>query len=662
MDTQKATSSHMFRIKPKKQSSRIKEGVFGPGRYLLGRTESCDLLVNSDAISAIHAVLEIDPQGLRIYDMNSTNGTYVQGEKVVTKDLKVGDSFSLANVEFVVSSYSANADLPPVLEALEPAQGQASTRKPPKAPSVSHDQVPSLVYPLALDPRADNTEYIFEDAQTIYPIFKYDYSKQAAEVIILHEDRVFSVDYVPAQNGTYSLAGILESEKTELEFPYLGKTEKVPFIEVNGNQVSVHKLFGYDVFMLSDKKTKSVNQLTGLLTLNSQDIVRFTKGQIQIYVRVVEAPPKVSVAPFIRRDPLMRKNLFAGGFFGFLLTVIILFSQFENIEEEKEEKAPERLATILYKQKLTVSKNKAVEKTPEAPKVVQKAPPKPAVQPTPEVKPQPEVKKPDVKTVATPKSTPEAGKKTAPTKQIVKRGDTMKRDTRITDKPAAPKSVTNTLANNRPKAFSTTNLNTKGPVDVYKSADFSASVNTLMAKGGSLSGIRTQGVSGSSGSIGAGISGGSGSSVGNLKKAEIGSNVGSLTGNTQGVIGESKGAEGLSAKKAVYTAGIPAETVVLGSMDPDVIRRILLDHLAQFRYCYQSELERAGTEVQGVIKLDFAIGASGHVSSAGVADSNLPTQVKKCVVGVLRGIQFPEPMGGGTVEVKQPMNFYPKKI
>jgi hypothetical protein len=31
-------------------------------------------------------------------------------------------------------------------------------------------------------------------------------------------------------------------------------------------------------------------------------------------------------------------------------------------------------------------------------------------------------------------------------------------------------------------------------------------------------------------------------------------------------------------------------------------------------------------------------------------------------VDVLRGIQFPEPMGGGTVEVKQPMNFYPKRI
>jgi TonB family protein len=98
-------------------------------------------------------------------------------------------------------------------------------------------------------------------------------------------------------------------------------------------------------------------------------------------------------------------------------------------------------------------------------------------------------------------------------------------------------------------------------------------------------------------------------------------------------------------------------------MDPDVIRRILLDHLPQFRYCYQKELERSGVEASGTVKLNFTIGASGHVSQAGIdGSSGLPSEVKRCVVGVLRGISFPEPQGGGTVEVKQPMNFYPKKI
>ncbi len=151
--------------------------------------------------------------------------------------------------------------------------------------------------------------------------------------------------------------------------------------------------------------------------------------------------------------------------------------------------------------------------------------------------------------------------------------------------------------------------------------------------------------------------------TGNIKTAEIATNQGSLVGAATGVLGSSKGAEGLSSKKAIYTAGIPSETVVLGSMDPDVIRRILLDHLPQFRYCYQKELERTGADTSGTVKLDFTIGASGHVAQAGIEGSSaLPTDVKKCVVQVLKGINFPEPMGGGTVGVKQPMNFYPKKL
>ena len=197
---------------------------------------------------------------------------------------------------------------------------------------------------------------------------------------------------------------------------------------------------------------------------------------------------------------------------------------------------------------------------------------------------------------------------------------------------------------------------------MYKSADFKSSVSNIVSKGGSLSGVKTSSASGGGGEF-AGTNSGVSTGSGDIKTAGIATNQGSLVGATTGVLGTSKGAEGLSSKKAIYTAGVPNETVVLGSMDPDIIRRILLEHLPQFRYCYQKELEKTGQEMSGVIKLNFTIGASGHVTQAGLdGSSNLPGDVKRCVVGVLKGIAFPEPMGGGTVEVKQPMNFYPKKI
>jgi hypothetical protein len=212
-----------------------------------------------------------------------------------------------------------------------------------------------------------------------------------------------------------------------------------------------------------------------------------------------------------------------------------------------------------------------------------------------------------------------------------------------------------------------------GSGDTYKGLDFA----TKSLTGGKLghrfkirSAADDMGAgAGKGGGIGDGIGKGFGDGTitgtpnGTIEKAKILTNVGSLTGATTGIIGTSKGSEGLSAKGTVMLAGTPDETVVLGSIDPSVIRQILMEHIAQFRYCYQSELEKTDSPLSGVLQLNFSIASNGSVSKAAVGGNNSITgQVKNCVTGVLRGIQFPSPKGGGSVEVKQPMNFYPKQF
>lgn len=665
----------MYELRPTKPGSKSSGGVFGKGRILIGRTESCNLIVNNDSVSAIHAVMEIFDDRAVIYDMNSTNGTYVNDDKIIVKELRVGDFFRLADVEFEFQVYSPE-DLPPVLETLEPVHGQASVKQPPvmpvSAPDVSSkslpktapasSQGPSIVYPLAADPKAEFSEYIFEDKDDLYPIFKYESSKQAVEVIILFNDNVFSIDYLPEGRGTYFITGVL-TKNDELEFPYLGKNEKFPFVEVRGTSAVVHTLPGFDVFFLSDKK-KDTGHVATSVELAGQDILRLHKDNLQIFVRNVQAPPKILAAPILKRDPDFRKYL------ALFLFIVFSFSVALNVievpeDKNKDELAPERLATILYKQDLSVSKNKAVEKTENAPKVAQQSPHKVAVEKTSTTEKQPDIKQPDVVTTKEQNKKPDPGKKTATEKKIVKQGTTpvTKPDNRKFDNPPA-KGTPQAAGAKTPTAFAQVESKSPGHVEVYKSADFSSSVSSLVAKGGSLSGVKTAGAVGSGSNAGTvGVADGVIGGTGSIKTTTMSTTQGSLVGAASGALGESKGAEGLSAKRAIYTAGIPGETVVLGSMDPDTIRRILLEHLPQFRYCYQKELEKTGQETQGAIKLNFTIGASGHVMNAGVdGSSNLPTDVKKCVVSVLKGINFPEPMGGGTVEVKQPMNFYPKKI
>jgi len=98
-------------------------------------------------------------------------------------------------------------------------------------------------------------------------------------------------------------------------------------------------------------------------------------------------------------------------------------------------------------------------------------------------------------------------------------------------------------------------------------------------------------------------------------------------------------------------------------MNPDVIRKTLLDNLSQFKNCYQKELDKAPKAFNGVVKLNFNIEPSGSVTKAGVdtISSKLPGKVRGCIVNVLKDLRFPRPKNGGIIEVSQPMNFYPRK-
>lgn len=661
MDITTNKASNYYQLIAESKSTHSLGGALKTGRHLIGRSESCDFIISSEIVSSVHAVLEITPSGIKIFDMNSMNGTFVNGEKIVAKAINLGDTLAFGNIEFKLQAYAPTPDLPPVLDALEPVKGQASTMKNtneghatlPKTPSpVTEVDVPYIVYPLSSDPNSDYSEYIFEDRDELYPIFKYELNKMAVEIIILFGDNVYSVDYLPQKDGVYKITGLMK-KANEVEFPYLAKNEKVPFIEISSGNCLVHQLHQYDLLYLSDNDVKMSQ--AGNVNLQDNDIVKLSNGRLEIYVRKVSAPPKVKTAPFFRRDKDLRKYI---ALVVLLILIPIISLQFVTVEEKENVPDPERIATILYKQKLKVNLNKSEARSEkEVKEKVQKSKPKKvAVEKT---KPK-EQANPLKNTKSTKVVNKAPGDKKAVKKQVVKKVEKPlpKKSEQISKNPSEAKAAN--VNNQKQVRFSNTNTAAAGNVDVYKSINFKSTVNSLMAKGGSLSGARTAVNSGSTSLSNTSISGG----VESIKNATVDGEVGSLTGSTVGKLGTTKGAGGLSAKTGVYTAGIPSETVVLGSMDPDVIRRILRENIPQFRSCYQRELNRNNSkDISGSIRLVFTIAASGSVSNAGVdGQTALPANVKSCVVGVLRGIQFPSPMGGGTVDVKQPFNFYPKRL
>ena len=77
--------------------------VVPPGTpVVIGREASCDLPVADPEVSRRHAELNADPDGLRVRDLGSRNGTSVNGVQVTDARLMAGDMLTIGGVELLV--------------------------------------------------------------------------------------------------------------------------------------------------------------------------------------------------------------------------------------------------------------------------------------------------------------------------------------------------------------------------------------------------------------------------------------------------------------------------------------------------------------------------------------------------------------------------------
>ena len=79
-----------------------------PGdRFTIGRDASCDLAIADMSVSRQHAQLERSPDGWLLSDLESTNGTRINGWRVRGQvPVKVGDLVSFGNLEVIFTPSS----------------------------------------------------------------------------------------------------------------------------------------------------------------------------------------------------------------------------------------------------------------------------------------------------------------------------------------------------------------------------------------------------------------------------------------------------------------------------------------------------------------------------------------------------------------------------
>ncbi len=171
---------------------------------------------------------------------------------------------------------------------------------------------------------------------------------------------------------------------------------------------------------------------------------------------------------------------------------------------------------------------------------------------------------------------------------------------------------------------------------------------------GGLSGAKV----GDQGGLGGLGTRGSGPGGGGLDMASVG--LGALGtrgkgGGGSGDYGRSAGRLGKKKKRDIEIS--PGNVLVMGSLPKDIIRRIIKQHLAQIRYCYEKELVRT-PGMFGKVATQFTISGQGRVIDAKVTRSTLGNRVVEgCVTQKIRTWKFPKPKGGGIVIVNYPFVF-----
>jgi len=126
----------------------LDEATLALGSHDIGRVSECDIVIDDEKVSRLHARLAVDQSGASLEDLDSTYGTFVNGTRLARKRVRlaVGDQVTLGGTRIDVLSVPAapSASGIPNLTATVAAQALA-TGNPLHAESLLEDSLEGIL-------------------------------------------------------------------------------------------------------------------------------------------------------------------------------------------------------------------------------------------------------------------------------------------------------------------------------------------------------------------------------------------------------------------------------------------------------------------------------------------------------------------------------------
>src|SRR5262249_9416122 len=103
----------------------------------VGRVEDNTFQIPEPSVSSHHCEILLRVTDVVVHDLNSTNGTFINGEKISESVLRPGQTLRLGQIEMRLETEGAAATAPAPVPASAPAPAPASAPSPAKKPAES---------------------------------------------------------------------------------------------------------------------------------------------------------------------------------------------------------------------------------------------------------------------------------------------------------------------------------------------------------------------------------------------------------------------------------------------------------------------------------------------------------------------------------------------